>query len=207
MHRPTAADLAAAMRIVAYIAATVDYGICFSSTASSANLHAWADASFESETSRGQESRCGYLFMIGNVSGAFHFKTHVTVIDPFSTQESEIQALSEATRYILFFRALLAEVGLPQGPTPVYEDNNAATTFALGDSDYDRTKHIYRHYRICAQKHQTLVIVVTPVGTADQRADPLTKIMGPSDQAHWTELNLNLAPWRLWCDIAFKIRS
>ena len=45
-------------------------------------------------------------------------------IRSLSTQESEIQSLSEATRYIMFSRYLLEELGIPQSPTIIYEDNN-----------------------------------------------------------------------------------
>jgi hypothetical protein len=71
-----------------------------------------------------------------------------------STQESEIQALSEAARYVLYFRYILNELGIHQDPTVIYEDNNAAISFAKGESDFDRTKHIARHYRFIAQQYE-----------------------------------------------------
>ena len=189
MNDPSCEDVQAAERIVRYISGTLDYGLTFSGT--STQLFAWADASFESE--RGGFSRSGIVFAIGENSGAFLAKSFTQHIRSLSTQESEIQALSEAARYVIFFRMILEEIGIPQERNVIYEDNNAAISFVKGESDFDRTKHISRHYRYSAQQYELGNIDVVRIDTKNQRADQVTKILTPSDHKSHSAINLNLS--------------
>lgn len=189
MNSPTFEDVKAAERIVKYINGTLDHGVTFSGT--DTQLYAWADASFESE--RGGFSRSSIVFSLGKNSGAFLSKSFTQLIRSLSTQESEIQALSEAARYVLYFRYILNELGIHQDPTVIYEDNNAAISFAKGESDFDRTKHIARHYRFIAQQYEFGELDVVRIDTADQRADQGTKILHPPDHLRFTAINLNLS--------------
>jgi len=189
MNDPSHEDVQAAERIVRYVASTLDYGITFSGT--STQLYAWADASFESE--RGGFSRSGIVFAIGENSGAFLAKSFTQHIRSLSTQESEIQALSEAARYVIFFRMILEEIGIPQDRNVIFEDNNAAISFAKGESDFDRTKHISRHYRYSAQQYELGNIDVVRIDTKKQRADQATKILPPNEHMEHSAVNLNLS--------------
>lgn len=189
MNDPTFEDVQAAERIVRYINSTLDYGITFSGT--STQLFAWADASFESE--RGGFSRSSIVFSIGENSGAFLAKSFTQHIRAMSTQETEIQALSEAARYVIFFRMILNELGFPQLRNVIFEDNNAAISFAKGESDFERTKHIARHYRYAAQQYDLGNIDVVRIDTTQQRADQGTKILPPYAHKAHTAVNLNLA--------------
>ena len=113
-----------------YISGTLVYELTFSGT--STQLFAWADVSFESE--REGFSRSGIVFAIVKTSGAFLAKSCTQHIRSLSTQESEIQALSEAARYVIFFRMILKEIGIPQERNVIYEDNNAAISFVKVES-------------------------------------------------------------------------
>ena len=190
MNAPTQYHYDAAINIAQYVASTPDYGISFQTSEDGIRLVAWADASFESENAG--YSRSGIAFSIGQDSGAFLAKSFTQWIRSLSTQESEIQALSEATRYVMFFRFILAEAGFPQDPTIIFEDNNAALAFARGQGDYDRTKHITRHFRYCFDRSADGNIDVVRIDTRDQRADQFTKTLSPADHARATAINLNL---------------
>ena len=157
----------------------------------STQLYAWADASFESE--RGGFSRSSIIFAIGEQSGAFMAKSFAQHILALSTQEAEIQALSEAARYVIFFRMILNELGFQQERNVIFEDNNAANSFAKGQSDFDRTKHISRHYRYAAQQYDEGNIDVVRIDTANQRADQGTKILSIAAHRTQTAANLNLS--------------
>jgi len=189
MDKPSPEDVIAAERIIRYISGTLDYGLTLGGSEDT-TLYAWADAAFESE--KDGYSRSGMVFSIGQNSGAFLAKSFTQWIRSLSTQESEIQSLSEATRYIMFFRYLLEELGIPQSPTIIYEDNNAAISFAKGQGDYDRTKHISRHFRFCADQVRANTIVVERIDTDKQRADQQTKILDPYLHKQHTAVNLNL---------------
>ena len=157
----------------------------------STQLYSWADASFESE--RGGFSRFSIVFSIGENSAAFLAKSFTQHIRALSTQEAEIQALSEAARYVIFFRMILQELGFPQERNIIFEDNNAAISFAKGESDFDRTKHIPRHYRYAAQQYDEGNIDIVRIDTASQRADQGTKILPPTAHQAQTASKLNLS--------------
>ena len=72
---------------------------------------------------------------------------------------------------------LLEEMGFPQATTEIFEDNQAAISFANGQADFDRTKHIGKYYRFCCEQAREKKIAVIKIGTANQKADILTKLL------------------------------
>lgn len=190
MHAPTTRTYHRALQLALYATNTAHYGLTLGTSEDGIRLIAWADASFESE--KEGYSRSGIVFSIGADAGAFLAKTFTQYVRSLSTQESEIQALSEATRYVMWFRYLLEEAGYPQDPTPIFEDNNAAISFAKGKGDYDRTKHISRHYHYCQDRYADGSIDVIRIDTKEQRADQFTKILAPVDHASATAINMGL---------------
>jgi hypothetical protein len=83
----------------------------------------------------------------------------------------------EATKDIIYFRAILSELGFPQiKPTPLYVDNKSLITLALQFSgNHKRCKHFLAriHYMI-EQVEQHVVKLEHLQGTTLQ-ADMLTK--------------------------------
>jgi len=173
MHDPTEEDMIAGRKIVRYIAGTLDAGITFNGTET--KLFAWSDASLMSE--KELKSRTGYNISLGIDSGSFIAVSQCQTVIALSSQESEIMALSEATRAVRHFQMLLAEMGYDQIPTEIFEDNQAAISFANGQADFDRTKHIGKYFRFCAEQARLKNITVRKIGTADQKADILTKLL------------------------------
>jgi hypothetical protein len=190
MVDPTAEDVTAAERIVRYVNGTLDYGVTFSGSGP-CQIVGYADASYQSE--KGGYSRSSIILSLGETNGAFVAKSYTQSLLGTSTQHSKIQAISDATRYAVYFRNIAAELGLPQNPVPMYEDNNAAISFSKGESEYDRTKHILHHYRYCAEAQSLALIKVESIDTKLQRADQGTKILPPLEHAFHTGMNLNLA--------------
>jgi len=68
----------------------------------------------------------------------------------------------------------------------------AARKKAIRQGDYDRTKHISRHFRFCADQVRANTIVVERIDTDKQRADQQTKILDPNLHKQHTAVNLNL---------------
>ena len=82
----------------------------------------------------------------------------------------------------MHFRMLLEEMGFKQSaPTTIFEDNNAAISFAKGQGDFDRTKHIEIKHRLCVEKVEDGHIIVSYVDTTDQIADIFTKNLPPPE--------------------------
>ena len=198
MHDPTEEDMIAARKIVRYIAGTLDHGITFGNANNTeVVLVAYADASHRTDKKNVKDvselqSRTGNAFFIGNKTGAFAFLSQCQDLTAQSSQEAEIISLSEATRSVMHFRLLLEEMGFKQeNPTIIYEDNNAAISFANGQGDFDRTKHIEIKHRLCVEKVEDGHITVTYVDTTDQIADIFTKNLPPPEFKKIRHLLLN----------------
>jgi len=188
MHDPTEEDMIAARKIVRYIAGTLDCGITFGNVNNTeVILVAYADASHRTDKKNVKDlselqSRTGNAFFIGNNTGAFAFLSQCQDLTAQSSQEAEIISLSEATRSVMHFRMLLEEMGFKQSaPTTIFEDNNAAISFAKGQGDFDRTKHIEIKHRLCVEKVEDGHIIVSYVDTTDQIADIFTKNLPPPE--------------------------
>ena len=188
MHDPTEEDMIAARKIVRYIAGTLDHGITFGNANNTeVVLVAYADASHRTDKKNVKDvselqSRTGNAFFICNKTGAFAFLSQCQDLTAQSSQEAEIISLSEATRSVMHFRLLLEEMGFKQeSPTIIYEDNNAAISFANGQGDFDRTKHIEIKHRLCVEKVEDGNITVNYVDTKDQIADIFTKNLPPPE--------------------------
>ena len=174
--------------IIRTVIYTLDHGITFGNANNTeVVLVAYADASHRTDKKNVKDvselqSRTGNAFFIGNNTGAFAFLSQCQDLTAQSSQEAEIISLSEATRSVMHFRLLLEEMGFKQeNPTIIYEDNNAAISFANGQGDFDRTKHIEIKHRLCVEKVEDGHISVTYVDTTDQIADIFTKNLPPPE--------------------------
>ena len=95
--------------------------------------------------------------------------------------EAEFIALAASVQEVIFLRNLLAELGCPQSPTVVYEDNQA-TIFSLKNlgADHSRTKHIDLRYFFLREKVADGVVIIKYVSTDNNVADALTKPLSPA---------------------------
>jgi hypothetical protein len=93
-------------------------------------LSAYIDASFAAGISvtDGISVTVYITFLVdGPVAWTSHRQKHVAM----STCESEFIALSEGFNTIVWLRSFLTELHIPQRPTIVYEDNDAALKLAI----------------------------------------------------------------------------
>ena len=190
MADPTLEDITAAERIVRYVHGTADFGITFSGTGP-VQIVAYADASFQNE--KGGYSRSSIVFSLGQDNGAFLAKSFTQAYLALSTQHAEVQALSEAARFAVYFRNISTELGFPQEAIVIFEDNNAAIAFAKGESEFDRSKHILQQHRYCVEQQSLGTIKVEKIDTKLQRADQGTKILESAEHSVHTARNLNLS--------------
>ena len=94
--------------------------------------------------------------------------------------ESEYYALSDTTKSVLFFRALIKDCDLfpPQEATPIYLDSAGAKAIAQGGGQFRARKHIdVRHHFVFHHTLQTSTCLLkTP--SHDNTADTNTKALG-----------------------------
>jgi hypothetical protein len=176
--------MTAAKRVMRYIKGN-NYWISYNIN-SAVDLEVFSDATwgavFESK------SIGGWLVKAGGSVVSYNSKMQKSTA--LSTTESELIALSEAAKEIVYMRKLSKDLGIAQvSPTMLRVDNNAAITLAKTEGHHERTKHINIRYHFVRELVADNVIDIEHVGTDDQTADILTKSL-PVDKHlyHTTEM-------------------
>ena len=107
-------------------------------------LEMMADCAFNNLTKIDeQKSTTGFLALFGGA--VFFGKTKLQPTIALSSTEGEIRAGCTTAKCALYLRKVLADVGLQQeGPTPIYEDNQATIQFSNHNRPSGRTHHIAR---------------------------------------------------------------
>ena len=96
-----------------------------------------------------------------------------------ATCGAEYMALSLAVKELIWIYMLLKTMGLDvDNPCIVYEDNRSTIKIAENATALRRTKHIDIRHHFLREHVDNGLIKLVAVGTADQRADILTKILG-----------------------------
>ena len=94
----------------------------------------------------------------------------------------EYIALHEVSHETLFLHQLLDSLGfLPEEPTPLHCNNDAASHLAEDQTGHPSVKHICVKFHSVQQLVEEEEIKVTRVQSADNMADILTKPLGRSD--------------------------
>ena len=111
----------------------------------------------------------GYLFQISGGAVSWRSKKQECVALP--TAEAEYVALASAAQESIWLRKLIAELGSPNGPTTIFEDNQSAIAMSRNPQPHGRVKHIdIKHHFIWEQvtnKNVKLEYCPTKVMTAD----------------------------------------
>ena len=95
-----------------------------------------------------------------------------------SSCESEFMAATAAAKQALWLRNLISEI-TKQDPKPVtlFVDNNSAIALMKNPVFHGRSKHIDIKYHLIRQCVERGLIVVRRIGTNEQKADSLTKVL------------------------------
>ena len=136
-------------------------------------LVAWADASFATRESA--RSQTGYCFALGKDNASFYAKSQKQNLVTLSSTEAEYVALFHTVTEAVYIRRLLEELGFPQLPTIVFQDNQSTILWSLGQQNHKRTKHISIKYHYIEMLMQDAVIELEYLPTDIMRADLQTK--------------------------------
>ena len=98
-----------------------------------------------------------------------------------SSCESEIVALSEAAKEVIYLRKFVRGLvpSLPDGPTELSTDNRGARDLSYNPEHHDKSKHIARRHFFIRDMVEAQEIVVPWVSTEDNDADFFTKPLPP----------------------------
>jgi transposase InsO family protein len=180
---PGIAHWRAALHVLAYLGGSREKGLRFTASGTRSRaalrLRAFVDASFAPEAESVADPRsCGgtLVQLLGGpvmVSCDRHGRTTL------STMESEYAQLSNGVRNIEWVRSLAAGMGFPQeGPTPTYEDNEQVFLGVVRAVPSARTRYVVVRYAHVREAVADRILEVIQIGTAEQLADLLTKLLG-----------------------------
>ena len=149
--------------------------------AAATKLSCYVDASYA--THPDSKSHTGYCFSLGDSLAMFYSRTFKQTNVTLSSTEAENADAFEATKEIIWFRELLAELGFPQlEPTLVFADNASMITLAKDFSgNHKRVKHYMTRINFMIEQIQNSIIVIEHVESKYNIADILTKPLGPTD--------------------------
>ena len=144
-------------------------------------LSAHVDSSWGGEPGFGRKSRSGVIIKYGDV--AVFTASVLQKCTALSSTEAEFIALSEATKTIVWLRRVLAEFGIIQKPTVVYQDNIGSITWATGHigSQFAKRKHVDIRYHYVVEKVSERDISVVKKSTKSMESDFLTKALHPNE--------------------------
>ena len=190
----------AAKQVIRYLYATKDYwiefsrdkagaphlfmrseqgsGVLASEKADSREVVTYADADLGGDFTR--KSTSGYMMVLNGGLICWSSKLQSTVA--LSTAEAETIAGVEAVKHLMHMRLFLRELGQTQdGPSAVYEDNQAAISLAHNNEQSKRAEHYQLKVAFLSDQHKRGVFRYEKVGTKSQLADSMTKALPRDD--------------------------
>jgi len=124
-----------------------------------------------------------YCFSLSSGVISWSSKKQQVVAD--SSCYAEYIALHEASHETTFLHQLLDGLNfLPEGPTPLHCDNDAASRLAEDQTGHPSVKHIRVKFHSVRQLVEEESLRITRIRSADNTADILTKPLGRSDFLH-----------------------
>jgi hypothetical protein len=187
MVAPTRLHMAAADRVMRYLAGTRGLGLIFGSrnggvlgdsrghTRTQVDVCAYADADWAN--SKGdRRSITGWVSKVNGDPISWASKKQRTVA--LSTCEAELYAESAAIQEVLWLRGLLKELGLQsQVGSIVHGDNQSAIAVTKNGIKGERTKHVDVKYHFVTETVDRGDVQLKWIPTAEQQADIFTKAL------------------------------
>ena len=172
LSRPTPELMAELDYVFSYLFENQETGIRF--TPDDGVLRGTADASWEVRA-----STSGWVVYWHGAPLCWGSRKQKSVA--LSSCESEIVALSEAAKEVIYLRKFVRGLvpSLPSGPTELSTDNKGARDLSYNPEHHDKSKHIARRHFFIRDMVEAQEIVVPWVSTEDNDADFFTKPLPP----------------------------
>lgn len=162
-----------AVHILRYLKGQPNLGITFDGKVSRANqVHGFADSDLSGCNDTGR-STGGYVFLMNGAAISWSSKRQPVVAQ--STAEAELIAVSAAAQEAAHLKFLLEELGFPQQPIVIYEDNQPCIKIAENPITSSKTKHIARRYFYVREAIAQKIVELKGIDTGNMVADCLTK--------------------------------
>jgi hypothetical protein len=187
MLAPTRLHMAAAERVLRYLAGTKEVGLVFGSrngdvvgdSRGRAQLQvdvcAYSDADWGNDKAD-RKSVTGWVAKVNGDPVSWASKKQRTVA--LSTCEAELYAKAAAIQEVLWLRGLMKELGLhTQAGSTVHGDNQSAIAVAKNGVKGERTKHVDVKYHFVTETVEHGEVQLKWVSTHEQQADIFTKAL------------------------------
>jgi hypothetical protein len=192
LEHPNEQHVAAAYRVFGYLKGTIDVGVVYGKSKSlefygtSDAAHLTQQATHDWPPTLGVT---GYHFQLG--SGSISWRAGTQKLTSHSSTESELYALDEAARELVYLNKLLTNFGI-KVPKPVMigQDNMAAITLTNSENFNPRTKHIAVRYMYINDLQREGVCKVRYLPTDNIPSDALTKALGHREHLQHTQVIL-----------------
>ena len=169
---PTTVHWAAVLRILRYLRGTQFQSLLFPSS-SSLELRAYSDADWAGDLTD-RKSTTGFCVFLGD--SLISWKSKKQDVISRSSTEAEYRAMATTTCEIVWFRWLLADLGVTlHHPTPLYCDNQSSIQIARNSVFHERTKHIEIDCHYTRHHLQLGTITLPYVPSSLQIVDLFTK--------------------------------
>ena len=185
--------MAAADRLLRYIASTPSLGITFNSYNKPFHIFAFVDASYNCYLD--SKSHTGISLHLGQHSGAFLTLSKKQTVVADSSTVAEFIATHTACQKILWAQNLLTELGYSTAiNTTLYQDNQSTIRLIMHKGSSGRTKHIALRFNMIRDCVKNNNINIEYLCSEDMTADTLTKPLGSILFPKHQERLLNLIP-------------
>jgi hypothetical protein len=186
MLEPTELHMAAAERVLRYLAGTREVGLRFGSRNGEAagdsrgrqslqvDICAFSDADWANNKAD-RKSVTGWVAKLNGDPVSWASKKQRTVA--LSTCEAELYAKSAAIQEVLWLRGLMKELGLHATAGTVHGDNQSAIAVAKNGIKGERTKHVDVKYHFVTESVERGEVQLKWVSTHEQQADIFTKAL------------------------------
>ena len=201
MSCPGEQHVAAAKQAIKYLYATKDHGITYTrgvhgaphvfmraqpgdevdseSQVKGHEFVTYADADLAGDIGS-RKSTTGFVVVLAGGLVSWMSKLQSTVA--LSTAEAETNASVEAVKQIMHFRLFMRELGMGQdGPSVVFEDNQAAIAIAQKEEQSKRSKNYLIKAAFLTDSYKRGIFRYAKVGTKEQLADAFTKALPRDD--------------------------
>lgn len=186
MHDPGKDHWQAVKWILRYIHGTVNQGLKFErDNRLGQNLKGYVDSDYAGDLDK-RRSTTGYLFTLAK--GPVSWRSTLQSTVALSTTEAEYMAVTEAFKEAIWLHGLIEDLGLVQKHVEVYCDSQSAICLAKNQVHHSRTKHIDVRFHFIREIVNEGDILLQKIGTADNPADMLTKVVSGIKFQHYLDL-------------------
>ena len=167
--------MGAAKHVLRYLCGTKNIGITYRKVSKESCIFGYTDADWANSPDR--KSVSGYVFFLGDQSGAISWKSKKQNSVALSSCEAEYMAMSLCAQEGLFLSNLLNELQLGDGTFTIFADNQGAIHLSKNRVVSQRSKHISIRYHFLRDLTLNNRMIVNYVPTDENVADLCTKAL------------------------------